>query len=87
MSWGKGSYSGLKLCLQSSQGDLDYIIDMIEIKVMNQMRNYNDQMAKQHVWFYINHLQTIFWEIIIYIIPFALKKIIDQKKLLLRSVK
>ena len=85
-SWDKKNHSGLKFCLQSSQGDLNYVIDMIEMKVINQIRNYNDQVIKQCAQSCISHLQVIFWEIITYIIPFVLKKIINQKKLLLRSV-
>ena len=41
-------------------------------------------MAKQHVQPCIDHQHAFFQEVIIYITPFALEKIVDQKRLLVR---
>ena len=77
-------HSGLKLCLQGSQGDLDHVIDMIEMKIMNQVQNFHEKVAIQQNWRCFSHQHAIFWEIIAHITSYALNKIMEQKKLLMR---
>lgn len=85
-SHGKGGHWGLKFCLMGSQGDLDHVVDIIETKTMNQIRNYCEKVAQQHNWQCFSHQHPIYWEVIAHIMPYVLDQVVEQRKKLMKPL-
>ena len=59
-NYDEGDHWGLKFCLLGFQGDLDYVVDIIKTKTINQIRNYCKKIAQQHNWQCFSHQHSIY---------------------------
>ena len=81
-SRGKGSHWGLKSTLQGSTGNLDYVVDQIDLKVMNQTKNYHNKVAAAQQQLPCNLLKGLYREVLALITPYTLNKIAKQEEFL-----
>ena len=74
-SCGEGSHWGLKSTLQGFISNFDYVVNQIDLKVMNQMKNYCNKVAAAWQQLSYNLLKDLYKEMLALITPYMLNKV------------